>query len=107
MTSDVNVEQFRRVLDALDADLPSALEVAEALADATGRSTDDAQAEVYDAIDAGVLVEDGEGWGGVRLAGEYRDCDETPETEDTGERKAEEAETCDETPHPQRRETGL
>jgi len=64
MTPDVDVKQFRRVLDALDADLPPALEVAEALADATGRSTDHAQAEVYDAIDAGeqiVDVDDAEG----------------------------------------------
>ena len=61
-------DDLARVLDAIDADTPPALEVAERLADATGVDVDTAQRVVWDAIDDGDLVEEGEGFGGVRLA---------------------------------------
>ena len=64
--ADVDVGTLRDALAAIDSDEPPALELAEQLAQTTGRAVGDAQGEVYDAIDAGVLVEHGDGWGGAR-----------------------------------------
>ena len=73
------------VVRTLDAEHPSVLEVAEALADARELPIATAQAAVYDAIDGGVLEEAGEGVRGLRVAEDPReqpaaaDCaDETP-----------------------------
>jgi len=85
MTDDATVDDLRDVLAAIDAEAPPALELAEALAGATAVDVADAQATVYDAIDAGVLVEDDSGaFGGVRLTDEHT---ETPDSGDmdTGE----------------------
>lgn len=84
MSSD---EAIRRVLRAIDDEAPPALEVAERFADATDISVGDAQARVYEAIDGGLLVEDGSGYGGVRLAQHY-ESDETPKTGDIEPRGA-------------------
>jgi len=79
------------VVQTLDAEHPPVLEVAEALADARELPIATAQTAVYDAIDAGVLEEAGEGVRGLRVAEDPReqpaapDCgDETP-TPDTSE----------------------
>jgi DNA-binding transcriptional ArsR family regulator len=80
--TEAEVADLRDVLDAIDAEAPPALELAERLADAIAVAPDDAYSTVTDAIDEGVLVEEGEGFGGVRLADEYRE-DETAETPDT------------------------
>ena len=89
--ADVDVGTLRDALAAIDSDEPPALELAEQLAQTTGRAVGDAQGEVYDAIDAGVLVEHGDGWGGVALAAEYREGDDTPNMPDTAEESATEA----------------
>ncbi|MBB6647978.1 FaeA/PapI family transcriptional regulator [Halobellus ruber] len=74
------VADLRDVLAAIEAKAPPALELAERLADATAVGVAAAQATVYDAIDAGVLVEDDTGaFGGVRLGAEYA---ETPDSAD-------------------------
>jgi hypothetical protein len=75
-----DAEVFADLLEAIEADTPPALEVAERLADARDVDVDTAQRRVYDAIDAGVLVEEGEGFGGVRLAEEDLEDDETSDT---------------------------
>ena len=103
---DATVDDLRRVLGAIDAEAPPAVELAERLADATAVDVADAQATVYDAIDAGVLVEEGEGFGGVRLAEEYREpeprvADYCSLTLETREREA-----TDETPLDQYRHKG-
>ncbi|MFC6987535.1 hypothetical protein ACFQJD_00205, partial [Haloplanus sp. GCM10025708] len=59
MTPDVDAETWGRLFDRLDDEAPPALEVAERLADALDLSVADAQAAVYDAIDADLLEEDG------------------------------------------------
>jgi hypothetical protein len=95
-------DDLARVLDAIDADTPPALEVAERLADATAVDVDTAQRVVWDAIDDGVLVEEGEGFGGVRLAD-----DETAETANSDEKTTEEPGSRDETPTPETGETAV
>jgi len=93
-------ETWRRLLDAIDADAPPALEVADRLADARDLDVVDAQDRVYDAIDDGLLVEGGDGFGGIQLAEDPGVSGETtPET-------AEEPGSPDETPTPKGEGTG-
>jgi hypothetical protein len=87
-------ETWRRVLNAIDSDAPPALELAERLADARGLDVAAAQERVYDALDGGLLVEEGEGFGGVRLADDV-------ETADTAESTTEDDGFTDETPTPE------
>jgi hypothetical protein len=70
MSSEPSLDAWRDILDAID-DEPPALKVADALADARELSTEQAQQRTYEAIDAGVLVENGDGFGYVELADEY------------------------------------
>jgi hypothetical protein len=70
MSSEPSPDAWRDILDAIDGE-PPALEVAESLADARGLSIERAQQQTYEAIDAGVLVENGDGFGYVELADEY------------------------------------
>ena len=75
---EATVADLRDVLVAIDEEAPPAVELAEALTDATAVDMAAAQETVYDAIDAGVFLEDGSGaFGGVRLAGEHT---ETPDS---------------------------
>jgi hypothetical protein len=87
-----------------EPDVP-ALELAERLADATDTDTLAAQDIVYDALDDGVLVEEGDGYGGVRLTEEY-DSAETPETPKTDANEGGEAAAGDETPTHEARGSG-
>ncbi|WP_338739852.1 bifunctional DNA primase/polymerase [Haloplanus salilacus] len=64
MTSTLSLKEWARILDG---DEPPALEVAQRLADARDRSVGTAQDAVYTALERGKLVEEGEGFGGVRL----------------------------------------
>jgi hypothetical protein len=79
------------VVRTLDTEHPPVLEVAEALADARELPIATAQTAVYDAIDAGVLEEAGEGVRGLRVAEDPRepaaaaDCDDETPTPDTPE----------------------
>ena len=105
---DLDAEEWRRILDAVDAEEPPALELAEQLADAVAVDVADAQAAVYDAVDDGPLVEDagaGGAFGGVRLAAEYRD-DETPETPDSDAMEGREAGSSTDNPRGETAETG-
>jgi hypothetical protein len=79
---------WAKLLKTIDAEEPPALEVAERLADARGLDPATAQNRVYDAIDEGVLVEQGEGFGGVRLADA---ADVTEGVEVSGESEKEES----------------
>lgn len=80
MKPTLDAADWARILDAIDAERPPAVEVAERLADARDVDVTDAQDRVYAALDAGVLVEEGSGFGGVALA-----ADETAESVETGE----------------------
>lgn len=84
-------EFFRDVLDAIGVDEPPALELAERVADARDVSVGDAQERVYAALDDGVLTEHGEGFGGIRLAAEYRDESTSDEGGSTDENPTPEA----------------
>jgi hypothetical protein len=104
--TEAEVNDLRNVLAAISEEAPPALELADALADATAVNVADAQATVYDAIDAGVLVEEGEGFGGVRVAAEYHETD-TPETADSGDIDAGGAASPDANPNGETGETAL
>jgi len=85
MKPTLDAGEWRRILDAIDAEDPPALEVAEQLADAVAVDVADAQTAVYDAVDDGPLVEtDAGAFGGVRLAAEHRD-DGTGKTPDSAD----------------------
>jgi len=85
----IGASVWRRLLDEIEAEAPPPLEVAERLADARSLSVADAQAAVYDAVDAGVLVDEGDGFGAIRM------------------KEAEEADSDDETPTPDDPEPGV
>lgn len=94
---DLDAEEWRRILDAVGAEEPPALEVAEQLADAVAIRVADAQAAVYDAVDDGPLVEDagaGGAFGGVRLAEDAAE----PEPANTSDTGREDTDSPDATP---------
>jgi len=78
------VDDWRTLLDAIDAEEPPALELAEGLAGAFDLDPVDAQDAVYAAIDDGTLVEEGDGFGAIRLAEDVVDAD-PDESTDTAE----------------------
>jgi hypothetical protein len=79
-----DAELFRDLLDSMEGE-PPALELAERLADARGLNVAAAQDRVYSALDDGVLVEQGDGFGSVRLAAEYRGGSDTGEDGSSGQ----------------------
>ena len=85
MTRTLDAEEWRTLLDRIDAEHPPALELADAVAGAFDLATVDAQDAVYAALDDGTLVEDGDGFGSVRLAEDAVDADpaDRPNTSDT------------------------
>ncbi len=75
-------DDLRDVLAAIDEERPPALELAERFAAARNLDFADAQDRVYTAIDNGILLEEGDGFGGIRLAEDIVDkSDESAETE--------------------------
>jgi len=97
-------EVLANVLEAIDAEAPPAVEVAERLADATDVSVSAAQDAVYGAIDDGTLVEaDTGGFGGVRLA---EDVAGTAETAESDESDPEDTEKATPTPRGEAAEPG-
>jgi hypothetical protein len=99
MTDTPSVERVVEAVQNLDIEHPPALEVADALADARALSMADAQTAVYDAIDAGVLEEAGEGVRGLRVAEDPRepaaaaDCEDETPTHDTSKTTTRNGET--------------
>jgi len=95
---DLPREKWAEVLDAIDTEKPPALEVADALASATTIAEGDAYDKVTQAIDDGLLVERGEGFGYVELAEKYRDSAETSKTDESG---GEDTDISTDTPTPE------
>jgi len=101
---DATVDTLQDVLAAIEAEQPPVLELAEQFAAATATDPDSAYATITDAVEASVLVEEGNGWAGVRLADEYR---EEPEPPGTGHRDTQEAEGHTDEPYDEPVETTI
>lgn len=92
-----DIDTWGRILDAIEYDKPPATEVAEQLAAGLDISMKRAQEQVCNAIDDGVLVEEGEGFGSVRLAPEHTHG-EDPQTDDLAVSIGREAGASDDEP---------